>query len=154
MLHRRVVRGREEEAEAELVDRARDPLGRKLELEAERLEHVRRPGGGRDGAVPVLRDRGAGGGGDQGGGGRDVERARAVAARTGRVHEVVARRPHGERVLPHRLGAAGDLLHGLALRAQGDEEAGDLHGRGLAGHDLVHHAAGLGTREVVSVEES
>ena len=45
VLHRRVVRRREEEAEAELVDRARDPLRRQLELEAERLEHVRRAGG-------------------------------------------------------------------------------------------------------------
>ena len=38
--HRRVVRLREQEAEAELVDRALDPLRLELELEAERLEHV------------------------------------------------------------------------------------------------------------------
>src|SRR5205085_2017594 len=41
MLHRRVVRLREEEAEAELVDRALDPLRRELEPEAERLARVR-----------------------------------------------------------------------------------------------------------------
>ena len=38
--HRRMVRLREEEAEAELVDRLLDPLGRQRELESERLEHV------------------------------------------------------------------------------------------------------------------
>ena len=38
--HGGVVGRREEEAEAELVDRALDPRGRKLELEAERLEDV------------------------------------------------------------------------------------------------------------------
>jgi hypothetical protein len=43
--HRGVVRRREEEAEAELVDRALDPRGRQLELEPERLEHVGRPRG-------------------------------------------------------------------------------------------------------------
>jgi len=41
-------------------------------------------------------------------------------------------------VCAHRFGAAGDLRRRLALRAQGDEEAGDLRGRGLAGHDLPH----------------
>jgi hypothetical protein len=37
------MRGREEEPEAELVDRALDPLGRDVEVEPERLEDVRRP---------------------------------------------------------------------------------------------------------------
>ena len=41
--HGRVVRLGEEEAEAELVDRALDPFRRQLELEAERLQHVRGP---------------------------------------------------------------------------------------------------------------
>jgi len=36
-----MVRRREEEAEAELVDRPRDPLGRQLEREAKGLEDVR-----------------------------------------------------------------------------------------------------------------
>ena len=46
MAHRRVVRRREHEAEAELVDRLRDSLRRLLELESECLEHVGRAGGG------------------------------------------------------------------------------------------------------------
>ena len=60
--------------------------------------------------VPVLGDTGAGGGRDERGGGRDVERAGAVAAGPGGVDEVVALRAYGEHVLAHRLGAAGDLV--------------------------------------------
>ena len=114
--HRRVVGGREHEAEAELVDRARDPLGRLLEREAERLEHVGGAGGRRHGAVAVLRDPRAGRRRHDRRRRRDVERVRAVAARPGRVDEVVALRPHRQDVLAHRLRAAGDLVRRLALR--------------------------------------
>src|SRR4029079_14213447 len=41
----------------------------------------------------------------------------------------------------------------LALRAQRDEEAGDLGLRGLAGDDHGHRPAGLVAREVMAVEE-
>ena len=54
--HRRMVRRGEHEAEAEVVDRLGDPLGRLLEGEAERLEHVGRAGRRAHGPVPVLRD--------------------------------------------------------------------------------------------------
>ena len=46
-------------------------------------------------------------------------------------------------VRAHRLGRAGDLVRGLALQAQRDEEAADLGGRRLARHDRVHHPARL-----------
>ena len=49
-------------------------------------------------------------------------------------------------VLAHRLGAAGDLVGGLALQPQRDEEAADLRRRRLAGHDLAHHVASLVAR--------
>ena len=62
-------------------------------------------------------------------------------------------RPDGQHVLAHRLGAAGDLVRGLALRAQRDEEARDLRLRRLAAHDLVHPLARLVAREVVPVEQ-
>ena len=68
---------------------------------------------------------------------------RAVAAGPGGVDEVVALRPHGEHVLAHRLGAAGDLVGGLALQPQRDQEAADLRRRRLAAHDLAHHLARL-----------
>ena len=90
VLHRGMVRRREHEAEAELVDRLRDPLGGEVELEAERLEHVGAAGQRGDRAVAVLRDACAGCRGDERGRGRDVERLAAVAAGAGGVDEVVA----------------------------------------------------------------
>ena len=77
---------------------------------------------------------------------------RAVAAGAGRVDEVVAARLDGEHVRAHRLGAAGDLVRRLALRAQRDEEAADLRGRRVAGHDLAHDLARLVAAEVAAVE--
>jgi hypothetical protein len=148
-----MVGGSEHEAEPELVDGARDPLRRQLQPEAERLEHVRRPRGGRDGAVPVLGNAGAGRGGDQAGRRRDVERVCAVAPRPGGVYEVVTLRPHGDHVLTHRLGTAGDLVSRLALRPQGGEESPNLSRSRLAAHDLAHHRARDGALEARSVDE-
>ncbi len=129
VLHRRMVRLREQEAEAELVDRPLDPLRRQLEAEAERLEHVGGAARRRRSAVAVLRDRRAACGRDQGGRGGDVVRVRAVAACADDVDEVASLRVDPQHVLAHRLRAAGDLVRRLALRAQRDEEAGDLRGR-------------------------
>ena len=56
-------------------------------------------------------------------------------------------------MLAHRLGEAGDLVGRLALRAQRDEEPGDLGLRRLAVHDRAHQLAGVGAREVVPVEQ-
>ena len=151
--HRRMVRRREHEPEAERVDRLRDPLGRLLEPEAERLEHVRGSGHGADRAIAVLRDRCARRRGDDRGRRRDVERARAVAARADDVDDVVARRMHLEHVRAHRLGAPRDLVRRLTLRPQRHQEAADLSGSRLPGHDLAHHLARLAAREVASVEK-
>src|SRR5512142_2127661 len=49
--------------------------------------------------------------------------------------------PRGPRA--HRLGQPGDLVDRLALRAQGDEERGDLRLAGVAGHDLGQDGARL-----------
>ena len=152
--HRGMVRLREEEAEAELVDRLLDPLRRQLEPEAERLEHVRRAGLRRRRAVAVLRDRRTRRRRHERGRGRDVVRVRAVAARADDVDDVGALRRDAENVLAHRLGAPGDLVGRLALRAQRDEEAGDLRLRRLAAHDLAHRLARLVAREVVAVEQA
>ena len=68
------VMGRgEHEAEADIVDAARDRLGLQVDAGPERLEQVGGPrlAGGR--AVPVLGDAAARGGSDEGGRGRDVE---------------------------------------------------------------------------------
>ena len=135
----------------EAVDRLGDALGRLLEREAERLQHVGRAGRRAHGPVPVLRDGASGCGGDDRGSGRDVQRPAAVATRADHVDDVVSLRADGEHVLAHRLRAAGDLVRGLALRPQGDEEAGDLRLRRLAGHDPGHHLARLLAREVAAV---
>src|SRR5436305_14807374 len=147
-----MVRLCEEEAEAELVDRALDPRGLELEPEAERLEHVGRARRRRRRAVAVLRDAGARAGRDERRRRRDVVRVRAVAAGADDVDEIVALRPHVEHVLAHRLRAAGDLVRGLALRAQRDEGARDLRLRRLAQHDLLHRLTRLRAGEIVPVE--
>ena len=151
--HGGVMRRGEEKAEAELVDRLRDPFGPLLEAEAERLEDVGRAARRGDGTVPVLGDRGAGRRGDQCGGGRDVDRVGAVAPRPRRVHEILAPRIDGEDMRSHRLGAACDLVRRLALRAQRDQEAPDLRGRRLAEHDLVHHGTRLRALERLAVQQ-
>ena len=148
-----MVRRSEEKAEAELVDRLLDPDRFLLEREAERFENVRGAARRRDGAVPVLRDGGAGCGRDERGGGGDVDRPGAVAARAGRVDEIVTLRVHGENMLPHRLGAARDLVSGLALRAQRDEKAADLRRCRLAVHDLAHHGARVRAGQLLPVEQ-
>ena len=148
-----MVGGREQEAEAELVDRALDPLRRQLEPEAERLEHVCRARGGGDRAVAVLRDGRAGCRGEERRGGRDVDRALPVAARPGRVDQVISLGSHGQDVGAHRLGAAGDLVRGLALQPQRDQEAADLRRSRVALHHFVHHVPGLLAREVVAIEQ-
>src|SRR6185436_2563441 len=47
------------------------------------------------------------------------------------------------RPLAHRAGQPRHLVDGLPLRAQADEEPGDLHLGRLAGHDLAQHLARL-----------
>ena len=54
----------------------------------------------------------------------------------------------------HRLGAAGDLVRGLALDAQRDEERAHLGRRRLAAHDLVHDGPRLRPGQVAAVEEA
>ena len=151
--HRRVVRGREEEAEAELVDRARYSLGRLVEVEAQGLEHVGRAAGRGHGPVAVLGHPGSGRRRNERRGGRDVDRPCAVAAGARGVDEVAALRPYRQRVLAHRLRAAGDLVRGLALGTQRDQKACDLGGRRLAAHDRSHHTLRLFAGEIVSVEQ-
>ena len=58
-----------------------------------------------------------------------------------------------EHVAAHRLRAAGDLVRGLALEPERDEEAADLRLRRLAAHDLVHHLVRLRPRQRAAFEQ-
>jgi hypothetical protein len=136
-----VARG-EHEAEAELVDARADVLRAQIDPHAERLEHVGRARAAGRGAVAVLGHRAPRAGGDQGGGGRDVE-GRPPAARAGGVDELVAGGRDVRRERAHRAREAGDLLDGLALRAQGDQQARDLRLGRVAGHDDLEHLGRL-----------
>ena len=118
-----VVGGREHEAEADLVDAARDRARASRSMRAPSASSTsaepRQPGRR---AVAVLGDRAAGAGGDQRGGRRDVER-RAPAAGAGGVEQVVARRTSTRRrERAHRARQPGELVDRLALRAQRDQE--------------------------------
>jgi hypothetical protein len=64
----------------------------------------------------VLRDRRAGGRGEERRRGRDVEGVRTVAAGAGGVDEIRPGRDDRDDVGAHRFGEAGDLVGGLALQ--------------------------------------
>ena len=111
-----------------------DAVGRQVDGHAERLEHVGRAARGRRRAVAVLDDRRSRRGDDDGGHRRDVDRVRLVAAGADDV-DGRSRNDDAPGVPQHRLGQPGDLRGGLALGPQRHGEAGELRGRGLAGHE-------------------
>ena len=84
-----MVGGREQEAEAGLVEQRRAPLRRKVDLRAERFEHVGRAAARADAAVAVLGDRQSAGRRDEGRRGRDVDQPRAVAAGAAAIGEQI-----------------------------------------------------------------
>jgi hypothetical protein len=144
-----VVPGGEEEPEADVVQDRADLLWEEVDVRAERLEQVGGAGLRGGGAVAVLRDRAAGARDHERRGRRDVEGQRAATGADD-VDEVLADGRDLGGVGAHRGGEAGDLVRGLALGAQRDEEAGDLDVRGVAGHDLVEDPLGLLELEVPS----
>ena len=75
--------------------------------------------------------------------GRDVERARLVAAGAAGVEQRARHVRERLERLAHRAREAGDLVDGLAAHAQRDREARDLRGRGRAGEDVLHDAERL-----------
>ena len=123
---RRVVRGREHEAEADLVDARRRPRRASRSMRAPSASSTSADPHwlGRR-AVAVLGHAAARARGDEGRGGRDVEgRPPAAGARgvdAGRRRHRPA--PRSSRIVR---GQPGDLVDRLALRAQRDQEAGGL----------------------------
>ena len=111
--HRRVKPGREQECEAELAEVAGRRLGVVVDPDPERVENVGRTGARGDRPVAVLRDRDARGGHDQRRRRRDVERARAVAARADDIDRSLGRLDP-QHPLAHGRGEARQLLDRLA----------------------------------------
>src|SRR5256712_7516078 len=144
VLHRRVMRGREHEAEAELVDRLPGLLRRERNAGAERFQHVGAARGRRHRAPHVLGHPGTRRGGDESRAGRDVEGMRRVATGAAGIDEmrIVLHLDVG-RQLAHHLRRGGDLPDRFLLHAQPDDEPRDLRRSELAAHDLAHHVEHL-----------
>ena len=143
----------EHEPEAELVDRLRDAFRRLLDDDPERLEDV--GGAARRGrsSVAVFGNSSSRRGGNESCRRRDVEGARSVTTGADHIDDGRALGMHRHHVLPHRLGAAGDLVGGLALRAERHEHRRDLGRCRLAVHDLAHHGVRLLPGEVAAVDQ-
>ena len=92
VLHGQVHHGREEKADADLLDAFFRAVRGHLDVDAQRLEHVGAAALARDRPVAVLGHGHARAGDDEGGGRGDVERMRHVAAGAAGVDLVFARR--------------------------------------------------------------
>ncbi len=121
--------GGEAEPDARRLDAALHAGRRQLDGDAQLLQDVGGPALRRRAACPVLADRDAGAGDDEGRHRRHVDRVRPVA--TGADH--VDRPPAQLVVEGHQLGSGehrveqtGQLVGGLPLRPQGDDEPDQL----------------------------
>ena len=131
-----MIVGREQEAEADLVERAAGDFGRRVEVDSEPLEHVGRAAARGHRPIAVLGDRQARSGGDEGDRGRQVDRAGSVAAGAAAVGERIIgpleRRVGGAQ----RAGGADQLVGGLALDLEGDQQRGDRRLGQASGDEL------------------
>ena len=119
-------------------------------------EHVGGTALRRRGASAVLADRHPGPGDDDGGHRADVDRVAAIAAGADDVDgarpQLVTER-HECRRVEHGVEQTRQLLGGLALGAQGDDEPDQLCGRRVAGEDGRHRCAGIGGDEIAPFEQ-
>jgi hypothetical protein len=152
--HGRVVPRREEEADAALVDAGCDALRRKLDLDAQRGKHVGAAAARGDGAVAVLGHPRARRRGDEGGGGGDVEGVRQVAAGAAGVDQPLVAHLHPPRAVAQGERGAGDLIGGLALHSQRDQEGRDQRVGRAAFEDPVDRLHHFVAREVLSFDRA
>jgi hypothetical protein len=152
-LHAGMIGGREQEAEAGLVEQLRALVGAQLDLRAERFEHVGRAAARADAAVAVLGDRQAAGGGDEGGRGRDVDQARAVAAGAAAIGEQIIGPLERQRGGEQAARGADHLLGGLALHPQRDQHAGDLGRLQPAEHQPLEQMLGIVDRKILAGQQ-
>ena len=109
ILHRRMMRGREHEADAGLLDAVTNMFGRELNLHAQRTEHVGCARARGERAIAVLGHRHAGACHDERSTGRNVERARSITAGADHVDGVCGR-DHLKHLGTHGGDGAGDLI--------------------------------------------
>src|SRR5207249_12021650 len=96
----------------------------------------------REGTVALLRDRYAAAGNDERAGGRDVERAGAIAAGPDRVDRP-GRSLDRERLGAHDAGRAGDLVDALSSHPERHQKSADLRWGRIAAHDDLEGRLGL-----------
>ncbi len=143
VLHGAVMRRREQKAHPHTHDALRNLLRAQVQTHAGGLEHVGAARATGHRTVAVLGHVGAGGGGNESAGGRDVEGVGPVAAGSAGVDEVWLGDDHLGGEPSHDRGRGRDLLDALALHAQADEKAADLRRGRLTGHDRLHYGLHL-----------
>ena len=148
--HRGMKRRRKEERDADSLERSFDDGRVRPDVDAERLVHVGAAALARDRPVAVLRHAQSGSRGHECRGGRDIERAGAIAAGAARVEDIVERPRQLHRIGAHRPRQADDLGRTLALHREADQQRGDLRRRRLAAHDRAHRLGGLIDRQVLA----
>jgi len=154
VFHRAVMVGREHEADTDLIDAGRHLFRRLVDVDAERFQHVDAAAGGRHRTTAVLGHCRTGCRRDEGPGGGNVEGLDTVAAGTAGIDQmggVVNAHMRGEAA--HDMGRRRDLLHRFTLDPQTDEQGGDLRGRQLALHDLLHDADHLLISQIAPVDQ-
>lgn len=103
----------------------------------------------------MFGDANASAGDSESGCGGNVERARAIAAGAARVdnrprRRAMARREERPGVATHGASETDQLVDGLALHAQSDEQAGDLRVGGGSGENVLHHGFGASGVEMAA----
>ena len=149
---RRVEPRREAERDAGALDALDDALGGEVDDDAELLQQVGRAAGRGRGPVAVLDHPRPGARDHHRRHRRDVHRVRAVAPGAAGVDRG-AGHLDALGVVEHRGDQPGDLVGRLPLGAQRDDEAGDLGGRRLAEHHLLHGPGGVLGRQVLAPQE-
>ena len=142
ILHRRMMRRREHEADAGLADAVPDLLGRQVDIDAQRRQYVGGAGLRRQRAIAVLGDRHARAGDNKRRAGRNVERAGGVAAGADHV-DGVRRRVDPQHLGAHRGDRAGDFIDRLAAHAQRHQKRAHLRRRRFARHHLLESGSGF-----------
>jgi len=135
----------EAEPDTHLGHTASHLIGAQVDPDSERFQHVGPTTGRRCGPVAVFDYRHTRGRHHHRGHRRDVDGIGAIAAGADDVDGLSADDigGHPAGVAQHGVGQLADLGGGRALHRHRHAEGGDLRGRRIAGHDLVHRPPGL-----------